>query len=85
MSTNRYTRAFCNARARLGAHICFSMFCSARACFEAHLWRTNAFVMFLACIVVHGHLLTKSHGLMGYGVAETVAVATNSLFHATFF
>ena len=38
----------------------------------------------LACIVVHGHLLTKSHGV-GYGVAETVAVATNSLFHATFY
>ena len=39
----------------------------------------------LACIVVHGHLLTKSHGVVGYGVAETVAVATNSLFHATFY
>ena len=27
-----------------------------------------------------GHLLTKSHGVVGCGVAETVAVATNSLF-----
>ena len=35
--------------------------------------------------MVHGHLLTKSHGVVGYGEAETVAVATNSLFHATFY
>ena len=34
--------------------------------------------------MVHGHLLTKSHGVVGCGVAETAAVATNSLFHATF-
>ena len=27
------------------------------------------------------HLLTESRGVVGYGVAEIVAVATNSFFH----